>query len=292
MRTNGWRMLIVVIVAVLAVALAISWAIGSATVRSGSSIVAKATAPARDLTIISTDGLQLAATFRPGIKPDAPAVLLLHGSGTSREQTTGTAAWLASKGYAALTIDFRGHGQSARAQRSFGLFEAKDARAAFDWLKRQEHGAPVAVIGISLGGASALLGEDGPLPADALVLQGVYPDIRHAIRNRIASLTTVGPALVLEPLLSFQIRLRFGVWPSRLSPLAAIREYRGPVLIIGGGGDRYTPPAETRQLYAAARGPKTVWLAPDADHGDVSDLQSSGYRQHLVDFLGRTIGAP
>jgi alpha/beta superfamily hydrolase len=92
---------------------------------------------------------------------------------------------LARLGYAALTIDFRGHGESEMAERSFGLREATDAASAFRWLKQHQRGARVAVIGNSLGVAAALLGSAGPLPADALVLQAVYPDIRRAIRNRL-----------------------------------------------------------------------------------------------------------
>src|SRR5215218_730181 len=184
--------------------LALSWVAGSAMVRGESSLVPPAEGRARDFRIRTADGLNLAATYWPGRRPDSPAILLLHGVRSSRASTAPTAAWLAGLGYAALTLDFRGHGQSDLADRSFGLREASDARAAFDWLKRRQRGAPVAVIGNSLGGAAALLGPSGPLPADALVLQAVYPDIRRAIRNRIAARLTAAPAYVLEPLLSFQ----------------------------------------------------------------------------------------
>ncbi|MEP7006206.1 MAG: hypothetical protein ABI810_09495 [Sphingomonas bacterium] len=71
----------------------------------------------------------------------------LHGNGASRAAMAPTAAWIARQGYAALTIDFRGHGESSPAQHSFGFGEAQDAAAAFVWLKRQQHGAPVLVIG-------------------------------------------------------------------------------------------------------------------------------------------------
>jgi fermentation-respiration switch protein FrsA (DUF1100 family) len=147
------------------------------------------------------------------------------------------------------------------------------------------------VIGVSLGGAAALLGEGGPIPADAMILQAVYPDIRHAIRNRIAASSAAGPAFLLEPLLSLQSKPRFGIWPSRLSPLAALSDYRGPVLVIGGGSDLSTPPAETRAMFAAARGPKSLWIAPRADHKAVSSLRDADYRHRLLAFLRAHIGA-
>ena len=95
-------------------------------------------------------------------------MLLLHGVGASRQATAANAEWLASLGYATLAIDFRGHGGSSSEPRTFGFDEALDAHAAFAWLKRRQGDAPVAIIGISLGGAASLLGDDGPIHADAL----------------------------------------------------------------------------------------------------------------------------
>lgn len=272
--------------------LALSWAAGSAMVRGEASPVPPARYPARDVVIRSSDGLRLAATYWPGGKPDAPAVLLLHGVRSSRISTASTAAWLAGLGYAAMTIDFRGHGQSEVAERSFGLREAADARAAFGWLKQRQHAAPVAVIGNSLGGAAALLGHSGPLPADALILQAVYPDIRHAIRNRIAERLTAAPAYLLEPLLSFQSKPRFGVMPGELSPLEALRRYHGPVFVIGGEADRYTPPDETRALFAAAPGRKRLWLVRGRGHAAIRELRDDAYRGRIAEFLRQTIGPP
>ena len=278
---------------VIAIALlAVSWLLGSLLVRSASSTVSAARPPARDLTIVTSDGLSLAATYWEGRKSDAPGVLLLHGNGASRMQTADNAAWLAERGYATLAIDFRGNGASPPYAHSFGFLESRDARAAFAWLKHQQHGAPVGVIGISMGGAAALLGDDGALPADAMVLQAVYSDIRHTIRNRMASMISRVPAIVFEPLLSYQSRLRFGVWPSRLSPINALARYRGPVLVIGGASDPFTPPDETTRMYDAVRGARTLWLVPGESHEGISDLRSAEYRQRVLTFLAHTLGAP
>src|SRR5687768_1908558 len=269
----------------LGVGLAPSRGLASWLMRPAPASVPDARAPARDVIITTKDGLSLAATYWPGRTDAAPAALLLHGVKSSRESLAANAAWLASVGYAVLTVNFRGHGESTPAQHRFGLHESRDAKAAFDWLKQQQGGAKVAVVGISLGGAAALLGEDGPLPADALVLQAVYPDIRRAIRGRIASITTAGPAWLLEPLLSFQSKPRLGVWPGRLSPLAALRRYRGPVLVVGGGADSYTPPDETKALVDAAPGRKSLYIAAGADHAETSGLTDPAYRRALLSFL-------
>ncbi len=265
------------------------WLIGSFLMRPSPSPVAAAVAPARDFRFRDSDGLVIAATYWPGKGPHAPAVLLLHGNGASRAAEASTAEWLSQQGFAALTIDFRGHGESASASHSFGLFEARDAAAAFAWLKTRQRGAPVAVLGISLGGAAALLGESGPLPAQAFILQAVYPDIRHAIRNRLVATAGIAPAGWLEPVLSYQARLRFGVWPGRLAPIERAAALRCPVLVIGGTEDRYTPPSETRALYDVVPGSKRLWWAVGADHAATSRDESPAYRSALLEFLRSTI---
>jgi pimeloyl-ACP methyl ester carboxylesterase len=285
--TFAGGLLVLVVLGLLA-----SWLAGSIMTAGHRSRVAVAMLPSHDVRLVTHDGVTIAATFTPGRGDRAPSVLLLHGVGASRQATARNATWLASLGYATLTIDFRGHGQSDLATRTFGLNEALDAQTAFNWLKRRQGGAPVAVIGISLGGAASLIGKDGPLRADALILQAVYPDIRHAIKNRIASRTSTGIGYLLEPLLSFQAPLRFGAWPSRLSPLNALRRYHGPVLVIGGEEDQSTPPGESRAMFAAVQGPKELWLVPSGDHAEICDLADAAYRTHVRTFLAEAIAIP
>ncbi len=287
-----WRRLSALLAAAFVAGLAASWAVGKALTDPDPSDVPAARPPARDVRLESADGITLAGTYWPGSAPDAPGVLLIHGSDSSREAMAENAAWLAGQGYAAMTVDLRGYGESETARHSFGMLESRDAAAAFDWLKREQKGAPVAVVGGSLGGAAALLGENGPVRADALILQAVYPDIRRAIRNRIAGKLTAGPAFLLEPLLSLQARRRLGVWPGQISPVAALRTYRGPVLVIGGAEDGHTPPAETREIYGAAPGPKTLWMMDDVGHAEASNPNDEEYRRRLLDFLGRAMRKP
>lgn len=275
----------------LVAGLGVSWLGGSIMVRGKSSPVPAALSPARDLRLTTADGISLAATYWPGARSESPAILLLHGVDGSRGATAPNAAWLATLGYAVLTIDFRGHGQSTTTNRSFGWNEARDAARALAWLKQQQHGARVAVIGISMGGAASLIGPGGPLLADALILQAVYPDIRHAIRDRIADRLGSVPAASLEPLLSFQSLPRFGAWPSQIAPIRALPSYHGPVMIIGGMEDRSTPPAETRAMFAAASGPKQLWLVEHGDHATICSLTDATYREKVSAFLARTIGA-
>lgn len=279
------RRLIRLALAAFLMGLASMWLVGSMLSRSSNSPVNDAVAPAQDVHFTARDGLAIAGTYWPGARPDAPGILLLHGNGASREAMAASAEWLSRQGYATLAIDFRGHGESASADHSFGLFEARDAHAAIAWLRQRQGGARIGVVGGSLGGAASLIGEQGPLPADAMVLVAVYPAIRDAVRNRLGSRLGRLAGHALEPLLSYQSWLRQGVSPDLFSPLEAVRRVSQPVLVIGGAEDVYTPPDETRMLHAAAAGPKELWIVPGMDHNAIMAVEQDAILARIKGFF-------
>lgn len=275
-----------------ALGLVLLWMFGSLMARADNRAVPPPAPPARVVQLMSGDGMPIAASHWPGPAADAPAVLLLHGIGGSRDAWTRHALWLNGLGYAVLAIDFRGHGGSGAAERTFGWREAEDAAAGFAFLRSGTPGRKIAVIGVSLGGAAALLGRNGPLPADAMVLQAVYPDLRTAIRNRIGARVGEALATLAEPLLSFQSWPRYGVGPDRIAPANALERYRGRVLVIGGGADMQTTPADTRRLHAAGRSDASLWMVAGADHADTCGLWSPAYRARVGAFLESALRPP
>lgn len=248
--------------------------------------------PGRVVHLTTQSGVAIEANYWPGKHDDVPAVLLLHGIGASRSMFDAHASWLNRLGYAVLAPDFRGHGQSAARARTFGWREAEDAGASLAFLRAARPKARVAVIGVSLGGAAALLGTAGPLLADAMVLQAVYPDLRTAITNRIAIRTGSVIAHMLEPMLSYQSWPRYGIAPAQISPIAGLRGYKGPVLVIGGDQDQQTTAPDTRAMHAAAPGEKALWLVEGLDHVETCGLWTPEYRKRVGDFLRQTIGSP
>jgi uncharacterized protein len=191
-----------------------------------------------------------------------------------------------------LAIDFRGHGGSGAVARTFGWAESRDAAAAVAFLRREAPRRRIGVIGISLGGAAALLGEEGPLPVQAMVLHAVYPDLRTAIVNRLARVGSRPLAHIGEPLLSGQSWWRLGVAPGRVAPIEGIRRYRGPVLLIGGTGDPDTRVEDSEALYRAAAGRRALWLVEGADHVETSILWNEEYRRRVRSFFAGSLGEP
>lgn len=208
--------------------------------------------------------------------------LLMHGIRSDRRAMIGRARFLHGAGFTALAIDLQAHGATPGQMITFGHREANDARNGVAYL-RANGCRTVVAVGQSLGGAAALLGE-GPLDADAIILESVYPTIEDAVANRLAMrFGEIGR--LAAPLLYWQIPLRAGAGRDQLRPLDAMRKLRVPVLVAGGTSDRQTPPDETRRLYDAAPGRKMLWLVTGAAHEDLFAFDKAQYEDKVRAFL-------
>lgn len=116
---------------------------------------------------------------------DAPPVLLLHGGGQTRHSWAGTASVLADRGWRAVTLDFRGHGDSQWA--SDGDYRLISFVADTDAVIATLDQRPF-LIGASLGGFTSMLlaGEIHPGVAQGVVLVDIIPEMESAGSHRIA----------------------------------------------------------------------------------------------------------
>lgn len=215
-------------------------------------------------------------------------VLLLHGLRGDRASMVPRARVLLDAGFSVLLIDQQAHGETPGELITLGWRESKDVRATRDWIRAQAPGRRVGVIGVSLGGAAVLLG-DQPAGFDAVVLEAVYPRLRRALDNRIG--IRLGWARkMLAPLLLVQIQPRLGVAPEQLEPIRNIATLGAPIMIVGGSRDAHTTEEETRELFAAAAQPKLLWIVGGAAHQDFARFDRAGYERNVIGFLRRNLG--
>jgi dienelactone hydrolase len=113
-------------------------------------------AAGRPVTFSTPDGTTLAGMFYEASPMPAPAVVLVHMLGRSKDEWSVVAERLAESGIASLAIDLRGHGRSG-GDRSALPAMVTDVRAAIDWLANQPGVRPGAlgVVGASLGATLA-----------------------------------------------------------------------------------------------------------------------------------------
>lgn len=214
--------------------------------------------------------------------PALGVVVLMHGIRGNRNGMVSRARFLAEAGYATILIDLHAHGESEGERITMGDQERFSARAAVRFARSTYPAQPLAVIGVSLGGAAAALAS--PLGVDAMVLESVFPDIESAIEHRVAA--KLGPLSALPSwLLLAQLEPRLGVPRSSLRPIDRVAEVGCPLLIASGAKDPHTPASETQRLYEAAVLPKQLWLVADAAHVDLHGAATGDYEARILTFL-------
>jgi predicted acyl esterase len=125
----------------------------------GTAATAKSAWTKHDYTVTASDGVKMATTlYEPDGTPPVggwPAIVMFHGlGGTRASMNTIAESTFANEGYAVLTADHRGHGESGGLFNTDGPREIQDARDLFDWLaaRLEIDKAHIGAWGISLGG--------------------------------------------------------------------------------------------------------------------------------------------
>jgi pimeloyl-ACP methyl ester carboxylesterase len=111
------------------------------------------------------DGVRLHANVSGD--PAAPCVILMHGGGQTRHSWSATFRALANAGYRVISYDSRGHGESDWSPDGIYSFSlrAGDLRAIVADIR-----TPLALVGASMGGITAMKAINAGLEVAALVL--------------------------------------------------------------------------------------------------------------------------
>ena len=224
----------------------------------------------------------LSGWFVPG-DDNHGGILLMHGVHSNRIQMIQRAIFLNKSGYSVFLFDFQAHGESEGEKITFGYLEAYDAEAAYTYLINHIKKKSVGVIGVSLGGASALLG-DVAKKSNALVIESVYPTFTEAVQNRMyMRFGNIG--YYLSALLIWQIEPRLGFNPDILKPINMLSNLNTPVFIIAGTDDEHTTLSESKRMYDQASKPKKIWLIKGAKHQDFYRYSPLIYREKILGFF-------
>ena len=228
------------------------------------------------VTLTARDGRQLAATLFAAARPEG-AVLIASAMGVPRRFYNGLARFFAEGGLTALSLDYRGIGDSrlpggVRAENaSLHEWGELDLAAGVQWL-RTNVDAPLAWFGHSVGGQLM-----GLLPADAVeravfvASQSGYWKFWPSLGGKSAIFGLWHAAI---PLLTLSGKLpmralgqgedvpknvarewaQWGRHPRYIGRYAdrladcAFKSYRGPLTAYAIADDYYAPPATAREL--------------------------------------------
>lgn len=144
------------------------------------------------LEAVSLSGSQGCALAASRSKGRAPAILFAHGFGQTRGAWTSTAAAIARAGYATLSYDARGHGESAWNQA--GVLYDGDQFTDDLIVIAGEHDCPPVLVAASMGGLFGLVAESRwPGLFSAMVLVDITPRWDTRGVERILAFMTAHP---------------------------------------------------------------------------------------------------
>jgi pimeloyl-ACP methyl ester carboxylesterase len=237
----------------------------------------------------------LAAWYIPagsGAAPGAPTVVIVHGWGSSKNDMLDRATVLHGA-YHLLIPDLRNHGQSGDAQTTQGLREAADLLAMIDWLEREKSPTAIAVLGVSLGGATALAEANRDERIAGVIVESTHATLANAIQAR---LERAGYPLALPG--SWAILLgslmRTGVDASSVDPILGVQrlDERPLQLVYGGADDSIGPDDGTILQTAADEAGSAVDLAVcgGAGHAESLEVCPEVWTEAVLGFLERVIG--
>ncbi|HAV1568863.1 TPA: S9 family peptidase [Enterobacter hormaechei subsp. steigerwaltii] len=260
--------------------------------------------------IRARDGLQLVSYLTLPVEADAgelcsarplPMVLLVHGGPWGRDGFGYNAMhqWLANRGYAVLSVNFRASTGFGKAFLNAGNGEwgrkmDEDLEDAVEWAIGRAIADPerLAIFGGSYGGYAVLsaltryperyvCGIDVVGPSNLETLLAAIPPYWEAMRamqyRAIGNPETAeGRALLRER-----------------SPLYQASAIRAALLIAQGANDPRVNQAESEQMVAALKDndiPVTYALYPDEGHGFSREANRMSFNALVEDFLARHLG--
>jgi alpha-beta hydrolase superfamily lysophospholipase len=244
-----------------------------------------------DVEFPTSDGLVLRGWFVPAENPDAPAVL--YAPATAHDQRSGLSLVpeLRRSGFHSLLFSYRGHGISdgARGKFTYGSSESLDVDAAVRYLSETRGIDKIAVIGHSAGAVSGILSGARNAAVGAVVAVAPFTCIDDIWQ-------TNKPALVPRAVLNWTLRLSEkwrGFSRSEVCPVEVIdRIAPRPLLLIHGLEDKRITEDQAREIFEAAREPKSLWLVEGATHSGIREHALDALIPQVVTFLNRALRPP
>ena len=235
---------------------------------------------------IPVDGIELVAWFLPPAPAvDGATMIYAHGFAGNRGVMLETAVALHERGYGALLLDLRNHGESGGRVSTWGYAEANDLVAAYHYLltRPEVNPARIGLLGKSMGGAAAAQAAAQLPDLGVLVLESTYSSFAGNLPNIL-------PSIAHQPSYLTPLVLRRMASVSAL-PLANIRAVDTvptlnlPLLVLHGERDQLVPLAQAQAVFAAANEPKQMVVIPGAGHLNTFAVDPAAYTEQVGRFL-------
>jgi dipeptidyl aminopeptidase/acylaminoacyl peptidase len=261
--------------------------------------------------IKSRDGMTMVSylTLPPGTDPDGdgrpnkpvPMVLLVHGGPWGRDVYgyNGSHQWLANRGYAVLSTNFRastGFGKKflSAGNLMWGTKMHDDLLDAMDWAVQRgvTTSDKVAIMGGSYGGYATLAGLAFTPDKFACGVDIVGPSNLNTLLATIPPYWEAGKAQMYARMGNPNTPEGQALLKER-SPLYKADQIKRPLLIGQGANDPRVNVKESEQIVEAMKAkniPVTYVVFPDEGHGFARPVNNIAFNAVAENFLARCLG--
>ena len=259
--------------------------------------------PMRPVSIQARDGLALPSylTLPSDDFRDGPLVMVIHGGPYARDiwGYNGMHQWLANRGYAVLSVNFRGSTGFGKAfinaadQEWAGRMQ-DDVTDAAAWAVAQGYANPdrIGFYGASYGGYAALVAATQTPETFACIVDVFGPSNLVTLLQAIPPYWQTWFALWRRRLANPDSE-EGKAWLMQRSPITRVDRITRPLLIIQGMNDVRVKPQESEQIVDALkqRGtPVTYATFADEGHGFVREENRLAFAAVMEAFLAHHLG--
>jgi fermentation-respiration switch protein FrsA (DUF1100 family) len=187
-------------------------------------------------------------------------------------------------GYAVVMLDYLSGSGGAPSGQGMGWEEYRDVADAVTAIRLRGIKA-VAAMGVSEGAAAVLFAGSHGAPLAAIIADSSYASL-SAMLKRIPPLDSLNP--LFDNTVMWELGLMKGRAIRNIAPSrAAAKLGATPLMVINGGEDPLVASADARKIFAAAQGPKELWIVPEAGHAGALAIDPKQYASRVRAFLAR-----
>src|SRR2546425_6004700 len=249
-----------------------------------------------DFNVRAPDGVMLRGWKVSASRPNGSWVLLFHGVADNRVGVISQSEFLLRAGYGVVMMDARAHGSSGGPVATYGWLERNDTRAIIDALESSEHPRHIFALGESMGAGIVLQSAAADPRIEAVVAEASFANLREAAYDYagLRKYPWLGKTIFAPGTWTLLYRdEKLAGFPSaEVSPEKAVASRAFPVLLICDEMDVALPCRHSQMIYAAARGPKQLWIVPRAFHTAALGFQPEEFRRRVLSFFAASAAAP
>jgi pimeloyl-ACP methyl ester carboxylesterase len=247
-----------------------------------------------EMDVRAPDGALLRGWKVRAAHPNGSWILLFHGVADNRMGVVEQAMILLPAGYSVTLMDARAHGESEGPAATYGWLERDDTRAIVDALIAAEHPAHIFALGESMGAGIALQSAGADARIEAAVAEAPFASLREASYDYagLQKYPWLGKTLFAPGawMMLYRGQALAGFSAAGVAPEQSVASRTFPVFLICDVEDTTLPCRHAKRIYAAASGPKSLWIVPRAFHTAALGFEPAEFKRRVLGFFANPTG--